>query len=74
MTFDQLHPNHDLNTDLLIDGDCVFRTSDRDPAHICRCGTETRWISISFEAPYCSPDCLAQEWEWYWEALKGKAD
>jgi endogenous inhibitor of DNA gyrase (YacG/DUF329 family) len=72
MTFDHLHPNP--TDDILIDGDYVFRISDLDPARICTCGAETRWISISFEAPYCSPECLAKEWAGYWLAVKEKAD
>lgn len=64
-TFDQMFPNLKWGDTYLIyiDGDEI-----RVAPHVVKCGrceNQTRFYSISFLAPYCSLDCLNEEWKLY---------
>lgn len=62
--FEETHGHIDTVSDQFdADGDVVIRTLDIGKCSICN--DETGFISISFEAYYCSLECLNLEWSNY---------
>jgi hypothetical protein len=52
--------------DIFVKGDEVFRADKAKPCDVC--GKLTHYVSISFQAFYCSEECLDKEWALYYEA------
>lgn len=55
---------------IYIDGDEVRMDKEEGKCRIC--DNETQFYSISFAARYCSPKCLNEEWDRYYDASSTK--
>ena len=67
MKFEQKFPNAEVDfepKDLLI-----FKSVTEYPCDVCK--EKTTWISMSFEAPVCSEECLNKLWKEYNDYCEG---
>ncbi len=47
------------------DGDEVIKMKSPSACSVCK--YPAFYVSISFHAPYCSKECLNEEWDNYWK-------
>lgn len=61
--FDALNlPKTDSDT-YPFEGDELISAGADEPCLVC--GDPTHWVSLSFEAPFCSDECLRGMWQGY---------
>lgn len=70
MIYDELYPTAKLQEQPL--NEDVLKGSEFRPCW--HCSRMTQWVSISFEAPICSPECEASKWDEYFLALSCDGD
>lgn len=65
--FDTLFPNADVYDQITVSGDEILKSSEW--YHCVKCYSSTHWLTVSFECPICSEDCLEQLWAEYFDAI-----